>query len=104
MDCGVLQLDNKVYKNSQRSQHRLQFYSKADLRKFLTGIMPHLKMKNLQAKAVLTYLDEKDPVRKEELKRLVRFKNWEDDSRKSSELLNSWGVDADTIGKYAEGL
>ena len=104
MDCGVLQLDNKVYKNSQRSQHRLQFYSKADLRKFLKGIMPHLKMKNLQAKAVLTYLDEKDPVRKEELKRLVRFKNWEDDAKKSSELLNSWGVDADTIGKYAEGL
>ena len=104
MECGVLQLDNKVYKNSQRSQHRLQFYSKADLRKFLKGIMPHLKMKNLQAKAVLSYLDEKDPVRKEELKRLVRFKNWEDDARKSSELLNSWGVDADTIGKYAEGL
>jgi hypothetical protein len=104
LECGVLQLDNKVYKNSQRSQHRLQFYSKADLRKFLKGIQPHLKMKSLQAKAVLAFIDEKDPVRKEELKRLVRFKNWEDDARKSSELLNTWGVDADTIGKYAEGL
>jgi hypothetical protein len=104
MDCGVLQLDNKVHKNSTRSQHRLQFYSKADLRKFLNGVMPHLKMKGLQAKAVLAFIEEKDPVRKEELKRLVRFKNWEDDAKKSSELLNSWGVDADTIGKYAEGL
>jgi hypothetical protein len=104
MECGVLSLDNKVHKNSTRSQHRLQFYSKADLRKFLNGVLPHLKMKGLQAKAVLSFIEEKDPVRKEELKRLVRFKNWEDDAKKSSELLNSWGVDADTIGKYAEGL
>jgi len=104
MDCGVLQLDNKVHKNSNRSQHRLQFYSKADLRKFLGGVLPHLKMKDTQAKAVLAFIDEKDPVRKEELKRLVRYKNWEDDSKKSSQLLSTWGVDADTIGKYAEGL
>jgi hypothetical protein len=53
---------------------------------------------------VLAFIDEKDPVRKEELKRLVRYKNWEDDSKKSAELLNTWGVDADTIGKYGEGL
>tara|TARA_R100001440_G_scaffold39647_2_gene59146 strand:- start:4676 stop:5902 length:1227 start_codon:yes stop_codon:yes gene_type:complete len=104
MECGVLQLDNKVHKNSTRSQHRLQFYSKADLRKFLNGVMPHLKMKGVQAKAVLAFIDEKDPIRKEELKRLVRYKNWEDDSKKSSQLLSTWGVDADTIGKYAEGL
>tara|TARA_R100001463_G_C3544370_1_gene222579 strand:+ start:3160 stop:4377 length:1218 start_codon:yes stop_codon:yes gene_type:complete len=104
LDCGILQLNNKVHKNSKRSQHRLQFYSKADLRKFLTGVLPHLKMKSTQAKAVLAYIDEKDRTRKEELKRLVRFKNWEDDEKKSVELLSSWGVDADTIGKYAEGL
>jgi hypothetical protein len=61
-------------------------------------------MKSTQAKAVLAYIDEKDSARKEELKRLVRFKNWEDDEKKSVELLSSWGVDADTIGKYAEGL
>ena len=104
LDCGVLQLNNKVHKNSKRSQHRLQFYSKADLRKFLNGVLPHLKMKSIQAKAVLAYIDEKDTTRKEELKRLVRFKNWEDDTKKSTELLFSWGVDVDTIGKYAEGL
>ena len=104
LGCGILQLNNKVHKNSKRSQHRLQFYSKADLRKFLTGVLPHLKMKSTQAKAVLAYIDEKDSTRKEELKRLVRFKNWEDDEKKSVELLSSWGVDADTIGKYAEGL
>jgi len=104
LDCGVLQLDNRVYKDNQRSQHRLQFYSKADLRKFLTGVLPHLRMKSTQAKAVLAYIDEKDITRKEELKRLVRFENWKDDKKKSVALLSEWGIDVDTIGKYQEGL
>jgi hypothetical protein len=104
LECGVLSTDNKVYKDSQRSQHRLQFYSKADLRKLLDGVSPHLKMKSTQAKAVLAYLDEKDKTRKQELKRLVRYENWKDDKRKSRELLDGWGIDMDTIGKYREGL
>ena len=104
LDCGVLSIDNKVYKDTQRSQHRLQFYSKADLRKLLGGVSPHLKMKSVQAKAVLAYLDEKDKTRKQELKRLVRYENWKDDERKSRELLDNWGIDMDTIGKYREGL
>lgn len=104
LECGVLQLDNKVYNKSQRSQHRLQFYSKNDLRKLLAGVSPHLKMKSMQAKGVLAYLDEKDPVRKQEIKRLVRFENWKDDAKKSRELLDTWGIDEDTIGKYREGL
>jgi len=104
LDCGVLSTDNKVYKDTQRSQHRLQFYSKADLRKLLGGVSPHLKMKSVQAKAVLAYLDEKDKTRKQELKRLVRYENWKDDERKSRELLDNWGIDMDTIGKYREGL
>ena len=104
LECGVLQTDNKVYKNSNRSQHRLQFYSKSDLRKLLNGVSPYLKMKSLQARAVLAYLDEKDNTRKEELKRLVRFENWKDDRKKSSALLNSWGIDEDTIDKYRGSL
>tara|TARA_R110000765_G_scaffold410689_3_gene509445 strand:- start:622 stop:1854 length:1233 start_codon:yes stop_codon:yes gene_type:complete len=104
LDCGVLSTDNKVYKESQRSQHRLQFYSKADLRKLLGGVSPHLKMKSTQAKAVLAYIDEKDKTRKQELKRLVRFENWKDDKKKSRAFLDDWGIDIDTIGKYKEGL
>tara|TARA_R100001509_G_scaffold165255_1_gene146012 strand:- start:1295 stop:2527 length:1233 start_codon:yes stop_codon:yes gene_type:complete len=104
LECGVLSTDNKVYKDSQRSQHRLQFYSKADLRKLLHGVSPHLKMKSVQARAVLAYLDEKDTTRKQELKRLVRYENWKDDKRKSNALLQEWGIDMDTIGKYREGL
>tara|TARA_R110002051_G_C8742951_1_gene499308 strand:+ start:486 stop:1718 length:1233 start_codon:yes stop_codon:yes gene_type:complete len=102
--CGVLQTDNKVYKNSKRSQHRLQFYSKNDLRKLLNGVSPYLKMKSLQARAVLQYLDEKDTTRKEELKRLVRFENWKDDKKKSSALLETWGIDRDMIDKYRGNL
>ena len=67
LGCGVLQLDQKIYKDSQRSQHRLQFYSKGDIRKLLTQILPHLKMKDIQAKAVLAFIDESDNVRKDEL-------------------------------------
>jgi len=104
LECGVLQLDNKVYKDSQRSQHRLQFYSKADIRKLLTGVLPHIRMKDVQAKAVLAFIDEKDTQRKEEMKRLVRYENWKDNTKKTQELLQGWGIDMDTIGKYAEGL
>ena len=32
LGCGVLQLDQKIYKNGQRSQHRISFYSKDDLK------------------------------------------------------------------------
>ena len=75
LDCGVLQLNQKVYKNSKRSQHRLQFYSKADIRKLLDGILPHLKMKNLQAKAVLAFIDEPDSLRKLELNSVISRKH-----------------------------
>ena len=104
LDCGVLQLDQKVYKDSQRSQHRLQFYSKGDIRKLLDKIMPHLQMKKTQAKAVLAFLEEDDSMRKEELKRVVRYSNWSDDKAKSETLLAEWGVSADDVAKWQERL
>jgi len=104
LECGVLQLDQKIYKDSQRSQHRLQFYSKADIRKLLTHILPHLQMKDLQAKAVLAFIDETDSVRKDELQKLVKYSNWSDDTTKASGLLTEWGVASDDIAKWKEGL
>ena len=104
LDCGVLQLDQKVYKDSQRSQHRLQFYSKSDIKKLLDKIMPHLQMKKTQAKAVLAFIEEPDSMRKEELKRVVRYSNWSDDKAKSQTLLAEWGVSADDVAKWQEGL
>tara|TARA_R100000908_G_scaffold1027_2_gene1112 strand:+ start:85 stop:1254 length:1170 start_codon:yes stop_codon:yes gene_type:complete len=104
LGCGVLQLDQKIYKDSQRSQHRLQFYSKGDIRKLLTQILPHLKMKDIQAKAVLAFIDETDSVRKDELQKLVKYSNWSDDTTKASGLLTEWGVASDDIAKWKEGL
>lgn len=104
LGCGVLQLDQKVYKDTQRSQHRLQFYSKDDIGKLLNHLLPHLKMKSTQAKAVLAFIDEDDPMRKEELKRLVKYSNWSDDKAKSQTLLAEWGVSADDVAKWQEDL
>ena len=67
-------------------------------------ILSHLKMKSLQAKAVLSFVDEKDKMRKDELYRVVTFNNWKDDKKKADSFLSKWGVDADTIGSYAESL
>jgi len=104
LGCGVLQLDQKVYSDTQRSQHRLQFYSKADIHKLLKGILPFLEMKKTQAKAVLAYLEEPDSLRKNELLKVVRYHNWSDDTKKATALLDEWGVQADDVAKWAEAI
>jgi len=98
--AGKLQLDQKVYKDGQRSQHRVSFYSKDDLTKLLAGITPHLRMKDRQAKAVSAYLIEADPIRKDEIKRFVQFSNREG-TQKGVESLKEWGVDRDTVMSWA---
>ena len=61
-------------------------------------------MKDLQAKAVLAFIDETDNVRKDELQKLVKYSNWSDDTTKASGLLTEWGVASDDIAKWKEGL
>jgi|TARA_R110002012_G_scaffold77676_1_gene197013 hypothetical protein len=102
--CGRLVSDQKLAKNTIKPVHRLIFSSKDDIREVLKGIIPHLKLKSLQAKAVLDYIDQKDSMRKNELYQLVTFNNWKDHKSKSITLLNKWGLDADTVGGFAEGL
>ena len=104
LGCGNLALDQRISKKSNRTTHRLMFNSKADIQKLLKGILPHLKMKGIQAKAVLEYIDNTDIARKSELKRLVTYENWKDDKRKASALLQDWGIGAEDLTKYAEGL
>ena len=101
--AGILQLDQKIYSDSQKSQHRVTFYSKDDLTKLLDKITPHLKMKDIQAKAVVAFINEKDPLRKTKLKRLVQFSN-RDGTTKGEESLRDLGVDKDTVLSWAEGL
>ncbi len=97
LDCGVLSLDLKVHKSSKRSQHRLQFYSKADITKLLKGTMPHLRLKKNQARHVLEHLSlrgqDGDLInkRRNELYRLVKWENWSD--VRGDELLEEWKVD-----------
>tara|TARA_R100001460_G_scaffold108341_1_gene159151 strand:- start:1518 stop:2843 length:1326 start_codon:yes stop_codon:yes gene_type:complete len=98
--AGRLQLDQKVYKNGQKSQHRVSFYSKDDLTKLLAKITPHLRLKDRQAKAVSAYLKESDPIRKVQLKRFVQFSN-RDGTTKGEESLREWGVDKDTVMSWA---
>mgnify|MGYP003134830196 CR=1 FL=1 len=105
MGCGVLQLDLKVYKQNNRSQHRLQFYSKNDVRDVLKGIFPHLQLKKEQAKAVLEYLDtprtgDIAKQRRIQLERLVKWENWSD--TKGDELLSEWGVSAEAIDTWRD--
>jgi hypothetical protein len=91
--AGVLQVDQKVYSDGQRSQHRVSFYSKDDLAKLLDKITPHLQMKERQAKAVMAFI----------VKRFVQFSN-RDGTSKGEESLREWGVDRDTVMSWAEGL
>jgi hypothetical protein len=105
LDCGVLQLDLKVHKSSKRSQHRLQFYSKNDVRKMLKGILPHLRLKKEQAKSVLEYIDTPNKgmlakTRKGQLEKLVKWDNWYD--TKGDELLDGWGVVAEDVESWRD--
>jgi len=102
--CGRLVSDQKLAKNTIKPVHRLIFSSKNDIREILKGVLPHLKLKSLQAKAVLNYIEEKDSMRKNELYQLVTYNNWKEHKNKAASLLDKWGLDADTIGGYAEGL
>lgn len=102
--CGRLVSDQKLAKNTIKPVHRLIFSSKEDIREILKGVLPHLKLKSLQAKAVLNYIEEKDSMRKTELYQLVTYNNWKEHKNKAASLLNKWGLDADAIGGFAEGL
>ena len=61
-------------------------------------------MKDLQAKAVLSFISEKNKLRKQELQRLVSYENWKDDTIKAKNMLDNWGLDIETVVKYSEGL
>ena len=43
-------------------------------------------------------------MRKEELKKVVRYYNWSDDTNKAGALLTEWGVMADDVSKWAEAI
>ena len=81
------------------SQHRLQFYSKADVRKVLKGVEPHLRLKKNQLNNVL---DTLTPHERQSPKSLHNWlKNWSNTiigpTKKGDELLSEWGVKDEDI-------
>ena len=92
-------MPNKYAKDTKK----FTFYAKDDLTKLLDKLTPHLRMKDMQAKAVVAYINESDPLRKTQLKRFVQFSN-RDGTTKGEDSLRQWGVDRDTVISWAEGL
>ncbi|MEK9896010.1 MAG: hypothetical protein VW518_06235, partial [Burkholderiaceae bacterium] len=67
--CGRLVTDQKVSHNTKKSVHRLIFSRKDDIRRVLKATLPHMMLKTTQARAMLSYVDEDDFMRKQELYR-----------------------------------
>ena len=58
----------------------------------------------VELKGEISTIEENDGLKKEELKKVVRYYNWSDDTNKSNALLSEWGVQADDITKWAEAI
>jgi len=104
LGCGTLSLDETVGKNSKRKVHRLNFQSKADVRKVLNGVLPHLQLKELQAKAALRCLEEDSSIHKEQLRLFVQYENWKDDPERLDKKMGDWTIDKETVMSWKEVL
>ena len=104
LGCGMLSLNERVGKTSNRSVHRVNFQSKSDVKKVLEGILPHLQLKSMQAKAALRCLQEEDPLLKEQLRLFVQHENWKDDPDALAKKMGEWTVDKDTVMGWKEVL
>lgn len=104
LGCGTLSLDELVGKHSKRKVHRLNFQSKSDVRKVLNGVLPHLQLKELQAKAALRCLDEDSSIHKEQLRLFVQHENWKDDPERLDKKMGDWTIDKETVMSWKEVL
>jgi len=104
LGCGILSLNETVGKHSNRTVHRVNFQSKSDVRKVLEGILPHLQLKSMQAKAALRCLQEQDPLLKEQLRLFVQHENWKDDPDTLAKKIDEWTIDKDTVMSWKEVL
>jgi hypothetical protein len=105
LKCGRLHLDQKVGENN-RSQHRLNFYSQADIGTILGKCMPHLRMKQAQGQLLLEAIRIKQQHKKadwakprlEEIFKLMKYENWKD-ARNPTEF-QKYGIDPEVVVKY----
>ena len=52
----------------------------------------------------MAFIEETDAMKKEELKKVVKYSNWSDDTNKANALLDEWGVQADDVNKWVEAI
>ena len=67
-------------------------------------MLPHLRLKQTQAKAALRYLEETDSVNKNELRLLVQYENWKDDPEALEKRMEEWNIDTESILGWKEVL
>jgi hypothetical protein len=105
LKCGRLHLDQKVGENN-RSQHRLNFYSQADITTILSKCLPHLRMKQAQGKLLIEAIRIKKHHKREEwakprlneIFKLMKYENWKD-ARNPTEFVK-YGIDPEVVVKY----
>jgi hypothetical protein len=98
---GTLQLDQKVYQDSEQSQHRVTFLKSEDVAQFLQNIYPNLRIKGDLAKAMITYVNSDNKDTKGKVKKFLQYTNAEG-TAKGDKLLMKWDVDRDTVVNWLE--
>lgn len=98
---GTLQLDQKVYQDSEQSQHRVTFLKSEDVAQFLQNIYPNLRIKRDLAKAMITYVNSDNKDTKGKVKKFLQYTNAEG-TAKGDKLLMKWDVDRDTVVNWLE--
>jgi len=98
---GTLQLDQKVYQDSEQSQHRVTFLKSEDVTQFLQNIYPNLRIKGDLAKAMITYVNSDNKGTKGKVKKFLQYTNAEG-TAKGDKLLMKWDVDRDTVVNWLE--
>lgn len=105
LKCGRLHLDQKVGENS-RSQHRLNFYSQADINAILNKCLPHLRMKKAQGKLLIEAIRIKQHHKKsdwakprlDEIFKLMKYENWKDAVNPTE--FTKYDIDPEVVVKY----
>jgi len=98
---GTLQLDQKVYQDSEQSQHRVTFLKSEDVAQFLQNIYPNLRIKGDLAKAMITYVNSNNEDTKGKVKKFLQYTNAEG-TAKGDKLLMKWDVNRDTVVNWLE--
>lgn len=109
LKCGRLHLDQKVGE-SNRSQHRLNFYSQDDITKILDKCIPHLRMKKAQGELIREAIRIKKKFKKEEwakprvneIFKLIKWENWKDSRYQGAKEFEKYDINEDDINKYKD--